>query len=140
MKCPSCGKVVPNKSFVCDYCGQKINLKPASVPKKKGVSKTNPSSPKTNTSKPTSKQTKSYEDIDLPSYHYWLLIPSIFFSITWIIPLVGLIATGFAYSEINETNEEKSDLDLTKPYILTIITGLVHILYLIAALTREMRL
>jgi len=154
MKCPNCDNDLPEISVICDYCGSRFyksnnnqtndskNTNNSSHVQHSYTEKTSYNdSKKTNSSRhvETSYSKKiTYEDIkgDLPRYHYWLLIVSVFLSFFWFIPLIGLIASFIANDTIKELDKKYSEINLDQQYIYTWIAGGIHLLYIIVVLVR----
>lgn len=74
---------------------------------------------------PSANQTSS--DTDLPKYQYWLLISSWLLSFTYIAPIIGIIASYIAYSDIEASNHK----DKEGPMGLTIGAGVLHGLFIL---------
>jgi hypothetical protein len=66
-------------------------------------------------------------ELNLPKYQYWLLISSWIFSFTYIAPIIGIIASYVAYSDI----EASSHKDKESQMGLTIGAGVLHAFFIL---------
>jgi hypothetical protein len=63
----------------------------------------------------------------LPKYQYWLLISSYLLSFTYIAPIIGIIASFVAYSDIEASNHKDKDGQIG----LTIGAGILHAFFIV---------
>lgn len=70
---------------------------------------------------PPVNQTSS-SDSDLPKYQYWLLISSWLLSFTYVAPIIGILASFIAYSDIEASNHKDKEGQMG----LTIGAGVLH--------------
>lgn len=66
-------------------------------------------------------------DTNLPKYQYWLLISSYLLSFTYIAPIIGIIASFTAYSDIEASNHKDKEGQMG----LTIGAGFIHGLFIL---------
>lgn len=74
----------------------------------------------------TSNQTKT-PAAELPKYQYWLLLSSYFLSFTYLAPIIGLLASFAAYSDIESSHHKDKDGQLS----LTIGAGVLHAFFIV---------
>jgi hypothetical protein len=98
--------------------------KPVIIPKTSTPTVTNKTY---NTVTPPKVQNSSVGESSLPTYHYWLLISSYLLSFTYIAPIIGIIASFVAYSDI----ETSSNKDKEGKLGLTIGAGVLHGFFII---------
>jgi hypothetical protein len=98
--------------------------KPVIIPKTSTPTVTNKTY---NSVTPPKVQNSSVGETGLPTYHYWLLISSYLLSFTYIAPIIGIIASFIAYSDI----EASSNKDKEGKLGLTIGAGVLHGFFII---------
>lgn len=139
-KCEFCGYKIINKSKICPECGHVFNVKNEvklySV-KVKDNRESKPQNPQQkiddSNHKLDSKNIKkdNYEKTRVinspPHYQFYLIFSSVFFSIFWLIPLIGLIASVFAFNDLLENDYSKKDT----LKIWTLVAIFIHSLYLL---------
>ena len=72
-------------------------------------------------------QNSNAEEVKLPTYQYWLLISSYLLSFTYIAPIIGVIASFIAYSDIEASLNKDKDGKLG----LTIVAGILHAFFIV---------
>ena len=154
--CINCNSKLNDNDHLCIYCGEKVVLNSTIDNGQNFTSKNlinelfkkevktykneqNKQTVESNKNNSVKKENLSYKENDshykpqmtstsnLPKYQYWLLISSYLFSWTYIAPIIGIIASFTAYSDIETSNHEEKD----NQKALTIGAGLLHGFFII---------
>jgi DNA-directed RNA polymerase subunit M/transcription elongation factor TFIIS len=129
-KCPNCNNVIPNKLSICTDCGHRLKVSESNIPTKKVAenSKTSSSELENISSKPI-----ELPKAEIPTYHYLFLIASIFFNFGfWFIPLIGVLLSYVALSDLSE--QTSKNIEVGNHVLYTIITGGIHFIYILVVI------
>ena len=132
-KCPNCDSKLSKKARMCPNCGERnlSSIKETFYSVK--VTSVSSQDENINLIKNDTRviePKKSETNHDYFKYHYYCIALSVFFSISWIIPSIGFVLSLLAYDDLK--NQEESGLKNQK--IWTIITAIIHFLYIISSL------
>ncbi|MGD9909455.1 MAG: zinc-ribbon domain-containing protein [Candidatus Izemoplasmatales bacterium] len=139
-KCPKCNEIISDSARFCPTCGRRFDSNETAFSNEDIITQktqyTYPSIQLGTSNTQARKITNNDDSVNnvtkskIPSYQFWLIVPSAFLNWLIFVPIIGIIFSYIAYSKIDEIKSECVDVGSMKGW--TIFAIIVHLIFLIA--------